>query len=102
MTAFDRVTPRGHSGSASISSSSFETKSVWIVGHQAYQTPDLWQVTARLDNAPEPELYFLVRWRPPRHFTMVNISDKPFARRNQEDREADQWRTLFSKQDWRY
>jgi hypothetical protein len=33
---------------------------------------------------------------------MINISDKPFARCDQKDAEADQWRTLFSNQEWRY
>jgi len=71
------------------------------------EIPDLWQVTVELKNvqkefAPEPEVYFLVRSRPPYHFTMMNISAKPFAGCNQEDPEADQWRTLFSSQDWRY
>jgi len=70
------------------------------------QTPDLWQVALEAYNvqndlAPESERYFLVRWRPPYHFTMMNISDKPFARCDQNDPEADQWRTLFSNQEWR-
>src|ERR1039457_500249 len=61
------------------------------------QTPDLWQVALEAYNvqndlAPESERYFLVRWRPPYHFTMMNISDKPFARCDQNDPEADQWR----------
>ncbi len=70
------------------------------------QTPDLWQVTFEPHNAeknfkPEPKVYFLVRWRPPYHFTMMSISDKPWPRCTQEDPEADEWRTLFSTQDWR-
>jgi hypothetical protein len=70
------------------------------------QTSDLWQVTVEPHNAqknfePEPDVYFLVRWHPPYHFTMMNISDKPWPRCTQEDREADEWRTLFSTQEWR-
>jgi len=60
------------------------------------ETPDLSQVTFEPDNAkdfaPEPSVYFLVRWRPPYHFTMMDISDKPWPRCTQEDREADEWR----------
>lgn len=59
------------------------------------QTPDLWQVTFE-------SLYYLVRWRPPYHFTMVSVSDKPWPRCTQEDPEADEWRTLFSTQEWRW
>ena len=71
------------------------------------QTPDLWQVAFQPHNAKknfekEPEVYFLVRWRPPYHLTMVNISDKPWPRCTQEDPEADEWRTLFSTQEWRW
>jgi predicted nucleotidyltransferase len=70
------------------------------------RTSDLWQVTFGPDNAQkdfesEPDVYFLVRWRPPYHFTMVNVSDKPWPRCTQEDRQADEWRTLFSTQEWR-
>ena len=71
------------------------------------RTPDLWQVTlephdAKKDFEPKPDVYFLVRWRPPYHFTMVNISDKPWPRCTQEDPQADEWRTLFSTQEWRW
>ena len=63
------------------------------------QTPDLWQVAVNF--GPELNVYFLVRWRPPYHFTMVNISDGPWPRCTQQDREADTWRTLFPTQEWR-
>ena len=71
------------------------------------QTPDLWQVAfepsnAKKNFAPEPNVYFLVRWRPPYHFTMVDVSGKPRPRCTQEDRQADEWRTLFSTQEWRW
>jgi hypothetical protein len=67
-------------------------------------TPDLWQVGVDLSDAaspiaPQPNAYFLVRWRPPYHFTMLDISDKPWPRCTQEDREADEGRTLFNIQE---
>jgi hypothetical protein len=69
-------------------------------------TLDLWQVTVEPDDpgksfAKGPKAYFLVRWRPPYHFTMAEISAKPWAACTVEDREADDWRTLFSTQEWR-
>jgi len=54
-----------------------------------------------INRMPEPEVYFLVRWRPPYHFTMMEISHKPWPRCTQEDREADEWRTVFATQEWR-
>lgn len=70
------------------------------------QRPDLWQVgitpaDEKKNFEPKPEVYFLVRWRPPYHFTMVGAADKPRADCNQPDPEADEWRTLFSNQEWR-
>ena len=70
------------------------------------QSPDLWQVpleptNAEKDFAAEPTVYFLVRWRPPYHFTMMNIGDTPWPGCTQVDREANEWRTLFATQDWR-
>jgi len=70
------------------------------------QSSDLWQVTltpqnAKEDSEDEPEVYFLVRWHPPYHFSMVNVSDKPWQLCNQEDPEADEWRTPFSVQERR-
>jgi hypothetical protein len=63
-------------------------------------TPDLWQVTLnatlqKKDSGKEVPMYFLVRWQPPYHFTMTNISTKPWPRCNQKDEQADEWRTLF-------
>lgn len=71
------------------------------------QTPDLWQVAftpsnVKKDFAAEPTVYFLIRWRPPYHFTMMDISDKPWSRCTQEDPDADEWRTLFNTQEWRW
>lgn len=71
------------------------------------QTPDLWQVAfapsnAKKNYAAEPDVYFLIRWRPPYHFTMMDICDKPWSRCTQEDPGADEWRTLFNTQEWRW
>lgn len=70
------------------------------------RTPDLWQVAFEPVNpeknySPEPTVYFLVRWRPPYHFTLQNVSDKPWPGCTQPDPNADEWRTLFSTQEWR-
>jgi len=71
------------------------------------QTPDLWQVSFEPHNAnrnfePDPAVYFLIRWTPPYRFALAGISDHPWPRCTQPDREADTWRTLFSTQDWRW
>ena len=70
------------------------------------QSSDLWQVTLTPQNAKknfedEPEVYFLVRWRPPYHFSMMNVSNKPWQLCKQEDPKADEWRTLFPVQEYR-
>jgi len=56
--------------------------------------PDLWQVplTAREDD--EQRFYLLIRWRPPYRFTMVAINQHPSPDCTEEDREADQPRSL--------
>jgi len=84
----------------------------WVGGEFSYptmhcQTPDLWQVTFEPHNPkknfePEPEVNFLIRWSPPYHFAMVDVSDKAWTRCNQKDPEADAWRTLFNTQEWRW
>jgi hypothetical protein len=71
------------------------------------EAPDLWQVDfapsdEKKDFAREPDVYFLVRWSPPYRFTMVDVRDKPWPLCNKIDREADQWRTLFHSQEWRW
>jgi hypothetical protein len=71
------------------------------------ETPDLWQVdfapsNEKKDFAREPDVYFLVRCSPPYRFTMVNVADQPWPLCKQVGREADQWRTLFNTQDWRW
>jgi hypothetical protein len=70
------------------------------------RTPDLWQVTitprnSKKDFKDEPNLYFLVRWRPPYHFTMMNVSKNPWPLCKERDDQADEWRSLFWLQDWR-
>lgn len=59
------------------------------------QTPDLWQVgftpvDEKKNFKLKPEVYFLARWRPPYHFTMVGAAGKPRADCNQPDPEADE------------
>jgi hypothetical protein len=69
-------------------------------------TPDLWEVTLthygeQKGPAGFPDHFFLVRWRPPYHFTMVDVSTTPWPRCTEKDPDADAWRTLFATQDWR-
>jgi hypothetical protein len=64
------------------------------------KTPDLWQVTLntivdKKDYNKTSPLYFLVRWRPPYHFTMMDVRSKPWSLCHQKDEQADEWRTLF-------
>jgi hypothetical protein len=64
-------------------------------------TPDLWQVGVDFSDPPTPldappkGAYFLVRWRPPYQFTMVQVSDRPSPGCTEQDRQADEYRTLF-------
>jgi hypothetical protein len=65
------------------------------------QTPDLWQVGVYFSEPPqakgaEPQpTYFVVRWRPPYHFTMVNVTGQVSPACSEEDPAADEDRTLF-------
>jgi hypothetical protein len=68
-------------------------------------TPDLWQVGVDFGDRPTPigappkGTYFLVRWRPPYEFTMVQVSDSPSPACSDEDRKADdEPLTLFPRQ----
>jgi hypothetical protein len=67
------------------------------------QHPDLWQVGIDFnkDGVPAIAHYFLVRWRPPYRFTMVQISDRPSPGCTEENSEADSHRELFPVQEWR-
>ena len=65
-------------------------------------TPDLWQVGVDFSDPPTPlggepnGTYFLVRWRPPYTFTMVQVSNRPSAACTEKDRKTDdELRTLF-------
>lgn len=55
--------------------------------------PDLWQVEARFPDVPTP--YFLIRWRPPDTFRMVDITSQPTDGCKDVDKDADVSRTLF-------
>ncbi len=71
------------------------------------QTPGFWQVVfaprdEHKNNEDQKPLYLLVQWSPPFHFTMQEISAEPWPGCTQDDPEADEWRTLFSTQEWRY
>jgi hypothetical protein len=64
------------------------------------QAPDLWQVgidfgDAPIGSPPKAPNYFLVRWRPPYEFRMVEVSDRPRSECTEQDRKADEARTLF-------
>ena len=69
-------------------------------------TPDLWQVGVDFSD-PQPPVgsppkgtYFLVRWRPPYRFTMVQVGDHPLPECTEEDRNADdEHRALFPVQE---
>jgi hypothetical protein len=71
-------------------------------------TPDLWQVGVDFSDpatpigAPPKGTYFLVRWRPPYQFTMVQVSERASTACSEEDRNADdEPHTLFPVQEWR-
>jgi hypothetical protein len=66
-------------------------------------TPDLWQVGVdfgkppAIGAPPKAPNYFLVRWRPPYEFRMVEVSDHPWRQCTEKDRRADEARTLFAR-----
>jgi hypothetical protein len=66
------------------------------------RTPEIWQVgLGSLDGKTAP-VYYLVRWRPPYHFTMMGASRRPSPDCTTVDPTADDAeRTLFPVQDWR-
>jgi hypothetical protein len=59
------------------------------------QQPDLWQVKTEEGETGEKDVYFLVRWRPPFHFTMVDARDNGSPGCTEIDKEADEPRSLF-------
>lgn len=61
-------------------------------------TPDLWQVG--FGAADAGMTYFLVRWRPPFRFSIVQVADHTWSTCTEEDPQADdESRTLFPVQD---
>lgn len=57
--------------------------------------PDLWQIRVNgLIDANSPT-YFVVRWRPPYNFSMVEVRSTPLPICSEPDPEADRRRTLF-------
>lgn len=84
----------------------------FVAGEFIYPTmhcadaPDVWQVGVDFSEPPTPigaepkGNYFLVRWRPPYQFTMVEVSDHASPACKEEDREIDdELNTLFPIQD---
>lgn len=66
------------------------------------RTPDLWQVGLGSIDGKKAPAYYLVRWRPPYHFTMIRKSQQPSPDCTEIDPAADdENRTLFPVQDWR-
>jgi len=66
------------------------------------RTPDIWQVGLGSSEGNKAPVYYLVRWRPPYHFTMVQVSRQPSPGCTEIDPAADnESRTLFPVQDWR-
>ncbi len=67
------------------------------------RTPDLWQVGVDFtpDSKSHDLTYFLVRWRPPYRFSMVDVRKTPWPNCTEKDPAADEWRTLFPTQNWR-
>jgi hypothetical protein len=59
------------------------------------QRPDLWQLSTHSGENQEHEVFFLIRWRPPERFSMVDISDKPSPDCTEPDPEADNPLSLF-------
>jgi hypothetical protein len=60
--------------------------------------PDLWQVDTDADEEGKEHVYFLMRWRPPYHFTMQSVSDHPRPDCKEKDVEADDLHSLFPTQ----
>jgi hypothetical protein len=63
--------------------------------------PDLWQIA--LANEDRTSTYFLVRWRPPYEFTVVDVNDHPWPECSELDRTEFSFPsgTLFPVQNWR-
>ena len=70
--------------------------------HHCTDRRDIWQVGVRNADTEQPLGYFQIRWLPPYHFSMVGVSERPSPNCAQEDRQADEFRTLFPDRDWHY
>ncbi len=62
-----------------------------------------WQVSLGIggDREHQEDTYFIVRWRPPYRFEMVDVRTTPRTDCNQPDPSVDSGQTLFPIQDWR-
>jgi len=58
--------------------------------------PDLWQVGLGSIDGKKTPVYYLVRWRPPYHFTMMQVSRHPFPDCIAKDPDADETKTAPS------
>lgn len=66
------------------------------------RTPGIWQVNLGSIDGKKAPVYYLVRWLPPYHFTMIRVSQRPSADCAEIDPAAeDENRTLFPVQGWR-
>ena len=62
--------------------------------------PDVWQVGVDFGEASPATTYFLVRWRPPFEFRMLEVAEHSWQECTEEDRRADdEPRALFPLQD---
>ncbi len=63
--------------------------------------PDHWQVAVQNSlREQDPPVYFLIRWRPPYHFTMVGVAHRQWPGCTEAYPGADAFRTLFPAGDW--
>jgi hypothetical protein len=62
------------------------------------QQPDLWQLETDAGVTGNERVYFLIRWRPPYHFTMMSVNDHPRPDCTEIDRQADRPLPLFPVQ----
>jgi hypothetical protein len=60
---------------------------------------DVWRVGVHDPENERKQKYFLVRWRPPYHFSLLGSSDHPRADCTEADPDADAFRTLFPDRD---
>lgn len=63
--------------------------------------PTLWQVLLTSDDEDKTASYFIIRWRPPYRFKLLDIAATPRKDCTDADPDADAERTLFPTQEWR-